>query len=517
MSEAQMSTVYLTKSDFLRFRTCPAFSWTSKHRPELIPLESEDVQRRFEDGRDVEELARTRYPDGVLIPERNAVAATQATEQAIVDGASTLFQASVLTDDGLHARADVLQRNASGPGWTITEIKSSTSASADNKMDATFQRIAFAEAGYDIADVHILHLNRDYRLNGRVDRDSLFSHDTSVNAWADQHRAATEAEVLHAYDSISDAEACPPCRCDRLTRSRRCPTFSLFHPDFPSGDTVYDLKSIGSKRLTEVLGRQVLRLQDWPDDVKLSPAQQWQVDVARSGRERIDSERLTAFLAGMERPIYFLDYETVQTPVPRFQGSWPYQQVPFQYSLHVIDDDDRMQHREFLWTERGSGPIQSLAESLRQDIGDTGTVLVWYKSFEGSRNREMATAVPELEAFLLGLNSRMVDLMDSVSKGMWVHPDFGGSSSIKKVLPVAAPDLDYGALDIGNGLQATMRWKQSVLNGSADNEQDASAVFDALRAYCHLDTFAMVRIWQHLHRLAVSGQETEAHRSLITS
>lgn len=502
MSETQGSTIYLTKSDFLRFRTCPAYCWTSKYRRDLIPPDPEDVQRRMDDGNMVEAFARKLYPDGVLVDEWNAAEATRATEQAIADGASTIFQASVLTTSGLHARADVLERDPAGRGWTIIEIKSSTSASFDNRKDVTFQRIAFAEAGYNIRSVQIMHLNRDYCLNGRVELDALFRYDGSVMAWADARLEETLEEIQDAISVVLDGEVCPPCSCDRVTRGKRCPTFSVFHPDFPSGDTVYELISINDKRLTEVLDRGVLHLRDWPADVKLSAKQRWQIETVRSGRERVARDRLAAFLAGMQRPFYFLDYETVQTPVPLFSGTRPYQQIPFQYSLHVLDENDDLHHREFFWAKRGHDPIRPLVEALRTDIGDEGSVLVWWKGFEGKRNEEMAAAVPELEDFLLGLNTRMVDLMDSVTKGMWVHPEFRGSAAIKKVLPVVAPDLDYALLEIGNGSLATLRWKQCVIDDAPPEGIDVRAVLAALREYCHQDTLAMVRIWQHLSHLA---------------
>jgi hypothetical protein len=204
----------------------------------------------------------------------------------------------------------------------------------------------------------------------------------------------------------------------------------------------------------------------------------------------------------MRRPCYFLDYETVQTPVPLFRDTWPYQQVPFQYSVHVLDEADVVYHREFLWVERGENPIPSLAKALRRDIGDEGSVLVWHKGFEGKRNEEMATAVPHLADFLLGLNQRMVDLMESVSQGMWIHPDFGGSTSIKKVLPVVAPDLAYDSLEIGGGALATLRWKQCVVDELPPDGIDPEQTFTHLRDYCRHDTLAMVRIWEYLSRLA---------------
>ncbi len=513
MTGTSESRIYLTKSDFLRFRTCPAYCWTHKYRPELIPEEPIDALRRANDGTMVERLGRDVFPEGVLIDAGNAAEATRATELAIAHGATTIFQASVMTRSGLHARADVMTRHPSGHGWNLIEIKSSTSTAFDHKKDATFQRIAFAEAGYTLRDVQLMHLDKAYRRNGRVELERLFRFDSNVMAWSERYLAETMVEIDEAVVAVQNAEVCPPCGCDRKTRGKRCPVFGVFHAAFPVGDTVYDLVSINQKHLSAVRERGVMHLDDWPTDLTLNSRQRWQIETLRSGKERVMRDQLQRFLATMQRPCYFLDYETVQMPVPLFRDTWPYQQIPFQYSVHVLDDTGMLHHREFLWAERGANPIPPLADALRRDIGDEGSVLVWWKGFEGKRNEEMAASVPHLAEFLLGLNQRMIDLMDTVSQGMWVHPEFGGSASIKKVLPVVDPDMAYGSLEIGSGALATLRWKQCVVDETPPEGLDPEQTFDHLRDYCKQDTLAMVRIWEYLCRLAESTPAPAGERT----
>ncbi len=511
MTEPNQTTL-LTKSDFLRYRTCPAYCWTHKYRPDLIPEAPIDALRRANDGGAIELLARDLFPDGVLVDARDATEATRATEIAIANGATTIFQAAVITRSGLHARADVLTRHPSGHGWNLIEIKSSTSAAFDHKKDATFQRIAFTEAGFTLRDVQLMHLDRAYRRNGRVELERLFRFDSSVMAWSQRYLGETMAEIDAALTMVRHAEICPPCGCDQLTRGKRCPVFPVFHPELLGGNTVYDLVSINQKHLSEARDRGVMRLADWPADIRLNTRQRWQIEAVRSGQERVMRDPLRQFLATMQRPCYFLDYETVQTPVPLFRDTWPYQQVPFQYSVHVLDESGLLHHREFLWVERGENPIPPLADALRRDIGDEGSVLVWHKGFEGKRNEEMAASLPHIADFLLGLNHRMVDLMESVSQGMWIHPDFGGSTSIKKVLPVVAPDLAYDSLPIGGGALATLRWKQCVVDAMPPEGIDPEQTFANLRDYCRHDTLAMVRIWEYLNRLAGTAPATTADR-----
>lgn len=492
------TTTYLTGSVVLAHRTCPAWAWARCHRPEIVPPDPEPTLRREEENRRVVAIARRRHPGGVAIDIDDPVEATRATEAAIAAGAVALYDAAVVTAEGLHARADLLLRE--GDGWALIVVDAATSPSTERRFDTAIRAFAFAEAGYHLAHVAIQHLDRRYRRNGHLDIDSLFV-ETPVGDWCRAHRHVVRAAIDGARRAIERPE-CPPCDCDATTRGRRCPTFAHFHPGFPAGGTVYDLVSINQQRLAEALDRGVRRLVDWPSDLVLNARQRWQIEAARTGRQRVKRDRLREFVDAVRFPCWFLDYETFQTPVPLFSGTWPYQQVPFQYSIHVLHEDGEIEHREFLWTDAGEPPIVPLAEALRRDIGDDGSVLVWWKGFEGSRNLELAEAVPHLSGFLHDLNERMVDLMEPVSRGMWVHPAFGGSTSIKKVLPVVAPELAYDGLEIGHGAVATLRWKQCVVDDAPPEGLDPAEAFEQLRVYCRRDTLGMVRIWQHYRELA---------------
>ena len=179
---------------------------------------------------------------------------------------------------------------------------------------------------------------------------------------------------------------------------------------------------------------------------------------------------------------------------------WGVGQIPFQYSLHVIKQpDSKLEHYDYLGTSGKEVPMPELLASLRSHIGDTGSVLVWYKVFETGRNSEMAKAYPEYAEFLNSVNERVFDLMEVFSKQHYVHHGFKGSSSIKYVLPVIVPEFSYKEMKIQNGLVASIRWYDSVM-GVVDEKQ-AKENFEALLKYCRLDTMAMVKIYGHLIQL----------------
>jgi len=216
---------------------------------------------------------------------------------------------------------------------------------------------------------------------------------------------------------------------------------------------------------------------------------------ARGGRA-VDKDALDRFLGEIVYPVYYFDYETSQSLLPPWDGTRPYQQVPFQYSLHIQHEPGGdIEHREYLHRDE-SNPMPALLERLRQDIGEVGSVLVWYEPFEKSRNTEMAAALPKHAAFLADLNERVIDLMKPFADETITDPAFKGSASIKKVLPALVPELAYDDLDIQEGLSASRLWKDVTLINPEALERDK--VYADLVDYCTRDTWAMVAIHRTL-------------------
>ena len=265
------------------------------------------------------------------------------------------------------------------------------------------------------------------------------------------------------------------------------------------GYTVHDLARIGTskKRLREMVDSNIIRIEDIPADYDLTDSYRDQVLSWNHHVEIIHREEIINVLRELEYPLYFLDYETYSPAIPLFDDTRPYQHLPFQYSLHIINESGTdPDHREFLHLDR-TNPMEYISRQLRSDIGDTGTVIVWNKKFEGMCNNSLATAVPELSDFLHGINRRFFDLMEIFSRKMYVNKDFKGSSSIKKVLPVLVPDLSYSVLGIGDGGTATTAWNRMVFEIS--DEEEKQTIRRQLLEYCRMDTLAMVEVYRKIN------------------
>lgn len=233
-----------------------------------------------------------------------------------------------------------------------------------------------------------------------------------------------------------------------------------------------------------------------PHDFELSDNQRKQVDVAQSGRTIIDQEGLETFLSRLEYPLAFIDYETYPSAIPRFSGYRPYQQIPFQFSLHIIHEEGgEIYHADFLHTDN-SNPDQQFVEAMKRHLPPTGSVLVWSERFEKGINDQIAQRLPSDATFITSVQDRIVDLIEPFDgkTAVYWHPNFLGKSSIKYVLPALVPELSYKELEIQEGGAAADTWNR-IVSGEYSKEEAENKV-QALRKYCHLDTLAMVEIWK---------------------
>jgi hypothetical protein len=291
-------------------------------------------------------------------------------------------------------------------------------------------------------------------------------------------------------DSSGEVEAC--------FKPKDCPCPGLCHPNLPSY-SIYELPRMRANKLKDLRDTGILAVENIPPAFPLSDNQKNHAAVMMSRQPAIHLEEIEASLDSLVYPLYFLDYETFNPAVPWYDGYSPYQQMVFQYSLHVFDHPDSAAvHYKYLAVE-DEDPAPGLLAHLVSRIGDQGSIIVWNKPFEASRNREMARMYFQYSSWLEGINDRMYDLMEIFSKGSYVHPDFHGSASIKNVLPVVVPDLSYEGLPIPAGDAAMMAWI-SIMKGELSQEEFDQTCQDLLH-YCELDTLAMVEIWKALERM----------------
>ncbi|MBN1319668.1 MAG: DUF2779 domain-containing protein [Thermoleophilia bacterium] len=482
----------LSKSRFQAGLQCPKRLWLACHHPGLADPIGEAKQAIFDLGHKVGELARTRFPGGVLVEEdyTQTWAALQTTARLIEEGASCLYEPA-LEHDGVLVRVDVLRR--SGDGWELIEVKSSTQAKAEHVTDAAVQTYVARGAGLPVVRTRLMHLNKEYVYGGGpYDLEELFVLEDLT--------AQVEDYLPAVPPLLSDMKAMLIGDCPEVLIGRHCKApydceftghCRSFLPEFP----VTDIPRLSDDLLAEFLGRGICSTRDVPlSHPGLTANQRSVCEVAQSGEPRFD-EGLAAELAALAYPLHFLDFETVMPALPVYAGTRPYQVVPVQWSCHTLHEDGALEHHEFLHREQ-TDPRLALAERLLATLSGPGTVIS-YTGYEQMVLRGIAESLPHLAGEIAGVERRLFDLHKVVS-GHVCHPEFHGRTSLKNVLPALVQDLSYEGLAIPNGEVATLRYQEAVWGDQA--EDDREAVFSDLLQYCAVDTLAMVRLFEELRR-----------------
>lgn len=497
--------ITLSKSEYLMYLKHPTWLWLKKHDKNKLPEPDANLQAMFDTGNLFETFAEKRFEDIARVGFENYqeyLSMPDRTKEVMAGGATVLSQARFEVDfkpvvnTKLTCICDVIER-IDDTTLDLYEIKSSTKVKPEHLADLSFQLTVLELAGYTVRNIAVIFCNNQYTRQGEIDPLQLATHQ-DVTRQVFELQAHTKRNIEAALQTCLQEEMPDPTP-RRVKMGAFKEWMQIYQLIKPVEDkySIYNLYSPAPEQLGQLEDMHITNITDIPSDFHLKPKQSWQVEATKLGEPLIDQNRIKNFLDTFTYPLYFLDYETLSSIVPPFDGLRPYQQLPFQYSLHILDKPDgNLQHKEFLHSLE-TCPIDPLLEQLQSDIDEIGTVLVWSEGFEKSCNDLMGQMRPEYATFLEGVNTRVKDLMLPFAKGWYKDKDFFGSASIKKVLPVLAPELSYGDMDISEGATAQRLWMQSVLDG-AGSEEEKNKLMEQLRAYCELDTYAMVKVFEFL-------------------
>ena len=487
----------LSKSLFVRGVKCPKSLWLYKKSD--IPRDEPDQgqEARFETGRIVGELARKLFPGGkeVVFDPGNFKGMISQTRKWLDAGVDTIYEATI-SAGGDFAMADILRRD--GDGFEIYEVKSSTSVKDYHLLDVAFQYRAFSNFGLRIKRAFIIHIDNSYVRKGELDIRGLFAirdvtaEVVSMQGEIEEYRRKF-SKMLRG--KMPEVDIGPHCfdfyDCDYLSWCwRNVPEHSIF-----------DLYRLARTKKFELYRKGILKISDIPEGFRANAIQALQIETEKTGSVHVEREKIRQFLSRLSHPIHFFDFETFNEPVPRFDGQRPYMHIPFQYSLHILYEDGRVEHREFL-ADENEDPRGHVISHMLKDIRPRGSIVAFNKVFEEGIIRGLADYDPLHRSELLGLLERFEDLLEPFRNGGYYHPEFNGSLSLKSVLPAIFPNekgLDYSGLEIRNGEMAMETF--AALHQVKDRKE-RKRIRAALLEYCRLDTLALVRLYEFLREIA---------------
>lgn len=491
---------YFSKSKYCLMWQCPKLLWLSKFKPELKP-EDPALQARFDTGNEVGDLAMGLFGDYTEVIALKADGSQdhgkmiQLTLEYMANGVDNICEAS-FSFEGLYCAVDILRKTPGG--YAIYEVKSSTDAKRVYCADIAYQKYVLEHCGINVTGTYLVCIDNSYVRGEELDIHKLFQIIDVAEKVKDEMQNVEplliKAEQVYAMKTEPDTDIGGHCFNPYECAFRGHCEEKLPHPN------VFDLYRINYDKALDLYRHGKADFETLLHDGSITNPKQLRqmLHEVSDQPDDIDKDGIKSFLSKLYYPLYFLDFETMRPVVTEFKDTKPYQQIPFQYSLHYIEHENGpLLHKEFL-AESGTDPRRAIAERLCKDIPKDVCVTAYNKGFECGRITELAEAFPDLANHLLNIRDNIVDLLTPFQSGYYYNRAMGGSFSIKSVLPALFPNnpaLNYHNLDqIHNGTEAMTIFPQ--IQFMPPEEQQTTR--HNLLEYCKLDTLAMVKVWEKL-------------------
>jgi hypothetical protein len=486
----------LSKSSFLKGKQCIKQLYLYVNKPELKDPVSPMQQAVFKRGSDIGLLAQELFPGGVNVkPDSfsNYDKSLGQTQSMININMDVIYEAAFLFDEVI-VFSDIVVND--GGKWKFYEVKSSTGISDTNITDAAIQYYVAGNCGVEISDFSIIYINNEYLRQGKLYLDELFTIE-SVLDLVNSEKRSIPGEISRFKSLLKEKEEPDVKIGEHCTNPYKCDFYGYCWKHVPE-NSVFAISNMNLTKKLELFDAGIKTLDDISSDLPLSRNQKLQVEAFKSGEEIIDIKGIQEFLADLSYPLYFMDFETFQSAVPLYNNTKPYQQIPFQYSVHYKEYQTApLKHFEFL-AETDEDPRINFIENLLSDLSGKGDILVYNKVFEITRLREIARDFPKFTDQINSLIPRVKDLMYPFQKRLYYSPKMKGSHSIKNVLPALVPSLSYDELNIAEGSMASIAFEQLIRE---DDFIRIGEIRKDLLEYCKLDTLAMVKILEVLESL----------------
>ena len=487
----------LSKSKLIAFRQCPKRLWLEIHHPDQRK-DSAATQAGFAAGHQVGDIARQLYaPEGngqLIDAQTDGFEVAFAQSLARLKSDAPIFEAGFKSGGAL-AFADILlpARKGRKKIWRMVEVKSSTGVKDYHRDDCAIQAYVARAAGVPLDSIALAHIDSEWIYPGDGDyqgllkevdlTDEAFEREEEVKDWI---AAATKTAAKKREPHMTTGKHCSqPFECGFLDYCQAQEPQTQY--------PVHWLPRIQAKALKAHI--ETLDVPDMllvPDDL-LNEIQKRVKHCTRSDITHFNRKATVATLKQYTLPAYFIDFETVQFAVPIWKGTRPYQQLPFQFSVHRLQKNGALKQQSFLDLS-GEDPTRAFALALIKACGDKGPIFVYNAAFERARIEELAERYPRRKQALLAIIQRLVDLLP-IAREHYYHPSQQGSWSIKKVLPALVPDLRYEDLDgVQDGRMAIEAFVEAIAPGTSLTRK--KEIERELLNYCALDTYAMVRVWQ---------------------
>ena len=489
-----MNNISLSKSRYCRAVQCNKMLWMDINKKEEAIDKARDSV--LENGTKVGELARGYFGDFVNVEYNKDLSKMVADTKKFLKDAPNIITEASFNYDNNFCSVDILKNDIDG--FEIYEVKSSTEVKDIYLDDVSYQVYILKNLGFNVKKASIMYINNEYIRKGKLDLKQLFTiKDVTDIANSKQDKIKEKICEINEYMKTKvEPEEKISMKC---FEPYECSYWEYCTKNLPEKN-VFCIAKMGKKDKFELYDKGIYTYEDLLNE-NLNWRYHQQIEVDLSNEVIIKKDEIKEFMNKLTYPLYFLDFETYQSAIPEYNGTWPYEQIPFQYSLHYIEEEGgELKHKEYL-AEAGIDSRRELAEKLVRDIPENVCVTAYNMSFEKGRIKELASLFEDLKEHLLNIHNNIVDLMIPFFNRWYYTKEMQGSYSIKYVLPALFPndpELDYHSLPVVHNGGEAMSIFANLGNYSKEEQEK---IRYGLLEYCKLDTYAMVKIWEKLNEV----------------
>ena len=485
--------IRISKTKYLNGLQCKKLLWYVYNEPKAIPEPDESTQAIFAQGHLVGDYSKKLFPKGIEVDHSKSFEEGLKSTKELILKRVPIFEAA-LAYKNCYARADILEPAGKGK-WNLIEVKSSTELKDVNNFDIGFQYYVYTGAGLKIDKCYLMCIDNTYIRNGDIDPDKLFKKIDITHDIKTSYSKAIEnnvAEMVKTIAANTYAEIGIGTHCND---PYECPLIEKCWSFLPERNVFLLYRN---KKLPLALIKDgILDLAKIPAKTKLNEKNQIQVDCEKTKKPHIDQKKIKEFLNTIKYPAYYMDFETYSSAIPMIDASRPHQQIPFQFSVHLVKKKGaRPEHFSFL-ADGTKDPRPEFMTKLKEVIGTEGSVIAYNAGFEINRLKECAEVLPKYKKWVESIEERIVDLLKPFRDFAYYHPKQDGSCSIKNVLPVLT-GKSYDDMEIGDGGTASAEYCRVTFT---EDNKDKAKVRNLLEEYCGLDTMGMVDIIDQLYIL----------------
>ena len=504
----------LSKYVYVGGLKCQKWLWLKFNAPEKLPPQDENMSHLFDQGNEVGLLAQQLFKNGADANPDNSsdIFANDERTRALLKEGKIIFEAGFLTEDKkCYARADVFVPVDANKGiWDLYEVKQGTSVKDEHIEDVAFQKYCYENsgAGIKIRNCFVVHVNNEFIKNGVINPGKLFkTQDVTINVKDIMDDVPGKIKKMFEIIALKKCPEHEPGKyyCDDSYGVHENDEFYKKHPKMD----IFQLVRAGQKAV-DLFNAGVLHIKDIPEACKLNDKQKIQKQCHTNSKAYHDVKEIKKFLDSLKYPLYFMDFETYSTAIPLHDGTRPYQNVPFQFSVHVVEKQGaKAKHYSFLHRGKGDSREEFMKE-LKACMGVKGTVLAFNAPFEKTILKECAEFLPKHKKFVDNISERLIDLIVPFRNFFYYHPSQKGSSSLKKVLP-AITGQSYDDLEISEGSSASLQYLHTIVGhhtsrGKAGvevsvQEAERKKLLKDLELYCGRDTEGMIWIVEKLREM----------------